>query len=265
MVRMSPWVHKQRPQPTSPLTCIFCSPSRLLAKAGRLVCTTGFFIWGKMESPEIQAWKLVLPTTAGTGDLRASPHLLLEAPVVHLVHAAAGEGLQVLPALAAEEPHVAQALREVAQAFLEISRVLQGQNGENAAGLGPAASIPVTPVKLMHPHAVNGSSGQSQPSPWGFLDAHPGHRTYRAAAPPTAPRRSCTPWKAKGRRQRDPELALRCVGGRGGSCSTHRYVALRLESLRRLSWRVRFMDGGRFPGVSMNWTKWEENKRVRCR
>lgn len=38
----------------------------------------------------------------------------------------------------------------------------------------------------------------------------------------------------------------------GGSRSSHRYVELRLESLLRLSWRVRFMDGGRFPGVSMN-------------
>lgn len=154
---------------------------------------------GVTRNPSLEAC-----STHHNGDLWASPHLLLEAPVVHLVHAAAGEGLQVLPALAAEEPHVAQVRHEVAQAFLEISRVLQGQNGENAAGLGPAASIPVTPVKLTHPHAVNRSSGQRQPSPWGFLDARPGHRIYRAAAPPTAPRRSCTPWKAKGRGQRDP-------------------------------------------------------------
>lgn len=127
---MSPWAHEQRPPPTSPLTCIFCSPSRLLAKAGRLVCTTGFFIWGKTElaitrKPSLEAGQ-VLPTAAGTGDPRAPRHLLLEAPVVHLVHAAAGKGLQVLPALVAEEPHVAQARREVAQAFLEISRVLRG-------------------------------------------------------------------------------------------------------------------------------------------
>lgn len=45
-----------------------------------------------------------------------------------------------------------------------------------------------------------------------------------------------------------------------GSCGTHRYAALRLESLLRLSWRVRFMDGGRFPGVSMNWAKQEEKE-----
>lgn len=46
----------------------------------------------------------------------------------------------------------------------------------------------------------------------------------------------------------------------GGSCSAHRYVELRLESLLRLSSRVRFMDGGRFPGVSMNWAKQEEKQ-----
>lgn len=46
----------------------------------------------------------------------------------------------------------------------------------------------------------------------------------------------------------------------GGSRSAHRYVELRLESLLRLSWRVMFMDGGRFPGVSMNWAKQEEKQ-----
>lgn len=197
----------------------------------------------------------ILPTTAGTNSPQASPHLFLEAPIVHLVHATAGEALQVLPALAAEEPHVTQVRREVGQEFLEISRVLQGWDAGDAAVLGPGSSIPVTPVNLVHPHTVTRSSGCSQPSPWGFLDAHPGHRTSQAAAPPTALHHSCTPWKAKGHGWHDPRLALQCIGAEVSSCSTHRYMALRLESLLRLSWRVRFMDGGRFPGVSMNWAK----------
>ena len=57
-----------------------------------------------------------------------------------------------------------------------------------------------------------------------------------------------------------PKLGIGCTGAEGGSCGTHRYAALRLESLRRLRWRVRFMDGGRFPGVSMNWATREEKK-----
>lgn len=120
-----------------------------------------------------------------------------------------------------------------------------------------SAALPVTPAKLLRPPAATGSSGWSQPSPWGFLGAHPGRRTCRAAAPPRAPRRSCTPWKAEGRRQSDPKSA---PAARGSSCGTHRYAELRLESLLRLSWRVRFMDGGRFPGVSMNWAKQEEKQ-----
>lgn len=48
-VRTSPRAGRQPPPPAPPLTCIFCSPSRFLAKPGRLVCTTGIFIWGKVE------------------------------------------------------------------------------------------------------------------------------------------------------------------------------------------------------------------------
>ena len=65
-------------------------------------------------------------TVTGTRSLPASPHLLLEAPVVHLIHTAAGKGLQVIPALTAEQPHIPQLCHEVTQAFLEVGRVLQG-------------------------------------------------------------------------------------------------------------------------------------------
>lgn len=133
---------------------------------------------------------------------RAPPHLLLEAPVVHLVHAAAGEGLQVLPALAAEEPHVAQPRREVAQELLEIGRVLQGGSKHRGCrGAGARRLHPSNPSKARAPlpDALAAAS-----SPGGVLGARPGGRTRRAAAPPTAPRRSCTPWKAKGRGWRDP-------------------------------------------------------------
>lgn len=122
-VSASPWAPRAPQPPAPPLTCIFCSPSRFLAKPGRLVCTTGFFICGEIESGAAQNPAPVWGTSSPP-----APHLLLEAPVVHLVHSAAGKGLQVLPALAAEEPHVSQVGREVAQAFLEISRVLCGSD-----------------------------------------------------------------------------------------------------------------------------------------
>lgn len=119
------WALKAPPPPTPPLTCIFCSPSRFLAKPGRLVCTTGFFICGEMELGDAQNPALVRGTSCSRIQLTTSTsHLLLEAPIVHLVQSTAGKGLQVLPALAAEEPHVPQVRCEVAQAFLEISRVL---------------------------------------------------------------------------------------------------------------------------------------------
>lgn len=65
-------------------------------------------------------------TVTGTRSLPAALHLLLEAPIVHLIHTAAGKGLQVVPALTAEQPHIPQLCRKVSQAFLEVGRVLQG-------------------------------------------------------------------------------------------------------------------------------------------
>lgn len=65
-----------------------------------------------------------VPTTGGTISLSESPHLLLEASIVYLIHATAGKGLQILPALTAEEPHIAKVRCEVTQAFLEVGCVL---------------------------------------------------------------------------------------------------------------------------------------------
>lgn len=80
------------------------------------------------ENRVISCLKASLEKTAvmGTRSLPASPHLLLEALVVHIIHTTAGKGLQVIPALTAEQPYIPKLCCEVTQAFLEVGRVLQG-------------------------------------------------------------------------------------------------------------------------------------------
>lgn len=131
----------------------FLQPLEVPRQAGQAGLHHGVFHLRGKPSWRLQPWQPwqaapVWDTSCSGVQLAVSiPHLLLEAPIVHLVHSTAGKGLQVLPALAAEEPDIPQVRREVAQAFLEISRVLWGSDQGICSAPSNPSKAPVSPCR----------------------------------------------------------------------------------------------------------------------